>query len=101
MRAREFIDHALRQFIPPDAPPFHTRVLKGFYLTKSTDELREAHGLVELFDGSEVGIGVFEYNTGLGVKGLGMEWLSFDGSFALQEGQWVRLEGTCAESLPP
>jgi hypothetical protein len=91
MRAREFIDTSLGSPLPPDVPPFWTRIVRAQFLTKSDSNLREAMGLLELVDGTLAGIDVTLFD---GI--ITYEWLCFDGDLSCEDGKWVRREGEAA-----
>jgi hypothetical protein len=91
MKAKKFVETSLLSTLPPGVPPFFRRIISARFETKSTAEYRSAAALLELVDGKEAGIEVWEHRGG-----IGYEWTSFDGDLAYENSQWVRVESEAA-----
>lgn len=105
MKAKEFIEISLLATLPPGVPPFFTKIIRAYWETKSAAKHRCAQALLELLDGKQAGIEVWEHGAG----GIAYQWTSFEGDLSYENGQWVRREETCVggashprdESPPP
>lgn len=105
MKAKEFIEASLLATLPTGVPPFYRRIIRAYWETKSTAKYRCAQALLELVDGKQAGIEVWEHGAG----GIAYQWTSFEGDLSYENGKWVRREETCvggvfhphAESPPP
>jgi hypothetical protein len=112
MRAKEFIETSLLATLPPGVPPFFTKIISAAFETKSTAKHRCAYACLELVDGTQAYIELWEHGTG----GAAYQWTSFEGDLSYENGKWVRheelipifsphdepvsCEETCAESPP-
>ena len=90
MRAKEFVEASLLSTLPPSVPPFFVRIIRAYW--ESTAKRRCAQALLELVDGQQAGIEVWEHGAG----GVAYKWLSLDGDLSYENGQWVRVEREAA-----
>lgn len=96
MRAKEFIETSLLATLPHGVPPFFKKITRAAFETKSTAKRRIASAGLELVDGTQAGIEVWEHGAG----GVAYMWTSFEGDLSYENGQWVRREETCVEFDP-